>query len=530
MPKVRKLKGNYKDLLEKIFPDNQAAVQGFISDSKDIANELLKDLSRQHFMPTNGRTYEEHVATWLSPSTSKAYTQGNMTASFFSLALQTFIMESSKFVEQKTRRGIQPRTEDNRITLYFKERNDLSFAYFNDHGIPCGVSIAYSKLDPRLWTATIIRNTTSAPEEREILMISGEDILNAGQEGLVSVNNAKNAFMVFLNSKSLATKFGRDILSSNGKINIAKLDQLDKQYCDNAIIDENNVIKQLDAQYTQIQQWHLSEQKFLQLKHLLTEKYESNRSKVNSWYAAWSAAQRENLKNPALELAAKQSWLSRNKNSVFLGVAATITAIGFGLVLSGILAPFGLALMGATATISGAISTGIMLITLLASAIKISMNERRLVQYKARLHVGLNAIEQTMEQIHQRKLLETRLPIHLENTPEQITRAVLHANFSQEEFQMLVDTLKPVNTLDTNEDLVAPIIEEDSDLTRLFDQQERHLNEASTPIASSLLREVDKTIQGLMHTQELLTATARNTENITDSAEQYHDVSESATV
>ncbi|WP_428412898.1 hypothetical protein, partial [Legionella sp.] len=71
-----------------------------------------------------------------------------------------------------------------------------------------------------------------------------------------------------------------------------------------------------------------------------------------------------------------------------------VTLIGFALVLSGVLAPFGIALIGTTELILGAVGACLAFAATLTSAIKIGRNERRLSAYQSMLvHQDLIAEE-----------------------------------------------------------------------------------------------------------------------------------------
>lgn len=201
MPKVRKLVGNYIDMLEAIYPIMKtlyATEEVFINEyttlSSDFTSQVLKDLNRDQFCPTNDRTFEEYVSQWMDPSTSLAYNQGNATGAFFSLALQMYILQDPRF-EQNQAAGLLDRKE-NRLAYFHKDnKQNISLAYYDDDGITCGISLDYSTIDPNLWSIALIRNTSAAPEDREMLLISSEELLDMGETGL---SNAKDALEYLL--------------------------------------------------------------------------------------------------------------------------------------------------------------------------------------------------------------------------------------------------------------------------------------------------------------------------------------------
>lgn len=237
MPKVRKLVGNYEvmagkmlklsyfhPLMQKQLRDDVLQQLTYVNDS----HQILIDLNRNRFLPTNNKTVDDFITTWANPA-DHSYFQGNMSgANFTTLIMNAFIQQSPKFLNEK--RG---RTEENRLEEYFLKRGHVFFGYYDDQGVPCGVSINYSQLDPSLWTASIIRNTTGKAEDREVLILTPDE-LHEIADGFTTGAATSATFFSFLRSAE-AQEFLQGTLLNNGEVNIERLNELRQS---------------LDAQYT----------------------------------------------------------------------------------------------------------------------------------------------------------------------------------------------------------------------------------------------------------------------------------------
>ena len=526
MPKVRKLTGNYIDMLKVLYPvmssfytSEEAFVTNYITASSAISETLLKDLGRDKFLSTNDRTYEEFVAAWMTPSTSAAYNQGNLTSSFFSLMLSLYVEVDPRFETQPTAKGAPNRIEERIEYSHKNNKRDISLGYFDDEGIPCGICINYSTRDPNLWTISLIRNTNAEPKDREVLLISSAEILALNEDSLVNANNAEKAILDFLKSKMLSQQI-KDcgLFTKNGTLNIAHANKLHAQHHTGSYLYSRHMVHKLEKQVVRMKQWQLTAQKFSLIKTALVEKREKNIQQLNSWKASW-------LYRPELETAGKQSFLRRNSGNVFATVAALVLLVGFALVLSGILAPLGIALIG-TDFIVGAVSAGFAFTAALGSIVKIRANEQHLAEYQSELI----RLEPTREIIYNQKLTNITTPTAIEELPEheamqaanfqnQLIQAVLHANFSEAEFAELEEQMKPAEP-----PVTEPAHNEDEMLfvgiDKAFDAQIHIVKELNEEDAA-LEREVDKAIQHGEHAKEMVIAAQEDHQaNVVQTVEQ----------
>ncbi len=179
-----------------------------VASKGDNQSVIEKDIPRSPFVDANGKTQASLRETWEDPKVSLTYTQGNMNASVFSeLIFQLFIFESSEFEENNEIGNLQ-----NKI--------NVCFAYY-EGDIPCGFSITASRLDPSMWTASIIKNTTAAPKDRAVTLFLREDMHSHGLAQELSIDDVLKE----INSKSIR-KLLENILNKNGTANIDELDNL----------------------------------------------------------------------------------------------------------------------------------------------------------------------------------------------------------------------------------------------------------------------------------------------------------------
>ncbi|MFJ1268444.1 hypothetical protein ACD661_07760 [Legionella lytica] len=504
MAKVRKLTGNFIDMLKAIYPlsntmypSEEALVKEYTTLSSELSTQLLKDLNRDQFFPTNGRTIEEYVAHWMSPSTSAAYNQGNGTGAIFMLMLQLYILKSPRFTERKAAEGLPERTE---ILAYFASRKNISLCYFDDEGISCGISIDYSTLDPNLWSVSIIRNTTAEPKDRDVLLLSSEELLDQKENGLTDTNNAQKATIDFMNSKALSQQLMSSALfTQNGALNLAHVQKLYDQFHTGSYPYSTAIVTRLMAQEQKIKKWQLSEPDLKIVKTALNEKRKENIDQLDKWYSTW-------FHKPSLDTAGKQPFLRRNSGSIFGAIAALATLVGFALVLSGVLAPLGVALVGSE-LIFGAVGAGLAFATLLATTLNVGRNERNLASYQSEL----TGMKPAREKIYQERLTNITTLKEIEQLPEeealqvdkfqtQLLQAVLHANFSEEEFKELDGKMPKaaqasLPVIDQVNDIDRELVDEQSLLIEaLFEEQIQLVKEIGTK-DEPLDRIVDRTIQ-----------------------------------
>ncbi|KTC97180.1 hypothetical protein [Legionella feeleii] len=368
MPQVRKITGNHPHVVRsvfksKYFPDSRSRSGRMLNVAEEIlktssyienVDNIFKDLPRNPFLPSGGKTGEDYVRDW-SNTFSYDYAQGNLTAGLYHFLLDGF-MTSPDFFKEDT--GRDPKD----FAAYIRSIKKVDFAYYNDNGIPCGISISYSSKDPSLWLATIIRNTTGKPEDRETLFLSAEEFIRNDNEDkqkeLVESDSFAEEFLEFSQSKTVAALFEGTLLA-NGQVNALKLEELAQSLKE---MDLNNISHN---KVFQARKKHFDQQKQLHVQALA------------------------DIKNPALESAAQQSYARRNAGPLFSGFLVFGTLVNLVLIATGFLAPFGLFLEG----IKNYLAFGVAAVIGVVSAAKLAINEQQLSTYQA----SLERVEQDLE-------------------------------------------------------------------------------------------------------------------------------------
>ncbi|KTD00664.1 hypothetical protein Lgee_0928 [Legionella geestiana] len=177
---------------------NYTEVSNFlnIGYQKDRPEDIARDISRMTYVdsPANpAEAYLSRLETWVEGASVEdglRYNQGDLDAGHFSNFLPVWISLQNPGVQQETR-----------------EISKFSFAYIDDNGVPCGMTIQHVQGTPH-WTASIIRNTLAKPEEREVEFLCSPEIaatLPPSSEGVEltlteSTQAARDDFMQRLDS------------------------------------------------------------------------------------------------------------------------------------------------------------------------------------------------------------------------------------------------------------------------------------------------------------------------------------------
>ncbi|MBI2786401.1 MAG: hypothetical protein HYX60_08905 [Legionella longbeachae] len=273
MVQVQFVSGNYKEICQKGIP---GLTPSWLFYTDNSSHEILKDIHRQLFLHTNGKTFDDFIAAWISPHASKSYTQGNITATLFS-KMPHFMYYVEPFKEK-----LDNKYKNNGTDIWTKcgeNKTDISFAFFDDDGVPCGFSLYLTNDDegkPNTWVVSVIRNTTAEPEYREAIIFGPQDILRAPNDPLVSLTDAEKKLSSFINSKELANHL-KDIFLANGEVDISKLSKFEPNKPsekDNVglFIGHTTKTEALITQEPLLQDWKLTTEEFNLVKNKVKEK------------------------------------------------------------------------------------------------------------------------------------------------------------------------------------------------------------------------------------------------------------------
>ncbi|HHF7347897.1 TPA: hypothetical protein ACPSKE_001065 [Legionella feeleii] len=364
MPKVKKVTGTLHDVIKITFKNRYAPppsrrVDGTVRDPiKEMTkttpyritlSQIIKDLNRTHFLPTHGKTVDDFIRDWVNaPCTD--YNQGNLSAACCQLLLSVLMANEEIFCKDG------PESDRaQRYGAYLQSMRRVDFAYYNDEGILCGVSITYSTLDPSLWIASSTHNTPGKDKDRPTFFLSSEEIVDDDKGESVESSAAAPEFLAFLKSATVKNMF-EGVFLADGLVSVEKLEELRELA---------NKVAPINA----------GKPKTFQTRKALLDKLEKEREDVIAL-------------NPALEQASQQSFVRRNAGSLFLGFFAFMTIVSLMLVATGVFAPLGLILesvkdylvLGGAAAMAG-----------VASARNLASNEHQLSIYQE------NISEETFE-------------------------------------------------------------------------------------------------------------------------------------
>lgn len=232
MPKFKKLMGNYSNIIAAF------KLEYSYSDPK---NTIQQDLVRTPFVDFNGKTIQSLRQTWEDQNVSDIYTQGNMTAA--SLAITPWLGH----VFSDDNLDAKPQRTQKEPPSAFVNRKDLSFAYYDDQGIPCGFSLNYSKAAPSLWIAAIIHNTPVDPQKRSVTVFCSNEIKTEHPNAQMLTEDTVLSDILQTLGSSKIQQLLSQIIHPNGTVNIDALEQLEERIGNEQNID-NRDVKQVQLQ------------------------------------------------------------------------------------------------------------------------------------------------------------------------------------------------------------------------------------------------------------------------------------------
>jgi hypothetical protein len=342
---------------------------------------ILKDLPRNGFVQSNDRTFEDLIKTWTSVSISKFYSQGYIDGSFFALVLSMYwtrLMTSDSASAEVLEKAQQAMASDRRL--------DLSFAYYDDGGIPCAVSISYSLTEPPLWTTSVIRNTTGTPEKRQVLLIGSSSVLNPDSPD-ITPEAAMDEFFRMLNSVEISSKLKP--VFKDGEIIVGELKK--RSLGGEMQLAHKKTPEQIAMIDGKKESYHATKFKFDKKTQLSVNSGDYNK-----------ALSKIKVDNPALENATTQSFFRRNRASLALAIGGALFAlaglVGIALILTGVLAPVGIALALSLAAVATSEVVG--LSVFLSANSNINQNENvlgRYVQEKKQLQIQRDVKEREID-------------------------------------------------------------------------------------------------------------------------------------
>lgn len=134
--------------------------QNHMIDESNGSELITKDLVRTQFLGSilDAKT---HVQQWLVEGNDQFYAQGNINAG----NLFMFIDPTAPL-----------KKNDEEIQEAIQKTQRIQFAFVNDKGQLCGLSLHYRVDDPTQWIVGLIKDTQKAPKERDIYLLANFDL------------------------------------------------------------------------------------------------------------------------------------------------------------------------------------------------------------------------------------------------------------------------------------------------------------------------------------------------------------------
>lgn len=172
------------------------------------ASIIERDLHRTHFLGSVKQA-QHHVAVWKNEDNKEFYIQGNMTAGcLFDLPTIDLFKKENEADES-----------------YYLNKKNLHFAYVNEQQELCGCMLFYRKDNPSQWLIALSRNNASAPDKRQISLLTSEDIspyiVNPNDLIRVEeVDRVQNKLFDEVGSRSVIQLLEGALAADSGEINL----------------------------------------------------------------------------------------------------------------------------------------------------------------------------------------------------------------------------------------------------------------------------------------------------------------------
>jgi hypothetical protein len=195
--------------------------------AEERAQAIADDLYRSAFIDSDNKTVTDYKKNLEATRNSTPFSQGLIDGSFYQPILDNYLF---------SRITTYP-------TDYIRENHPtLGFAYFDDAGIPCAVSIHYLATNPEYWTVSIIRNTTAEPQDREVFVMCTPDLISGNDNSAQKTpKQAQKAFSTFLNSKKINTLL-KNVIQADGEANTKLLGILQTMIAPNMTLLNQNAL------------------------------------------------------------------------------------------------------------------------------------------------------------------------------------------------------------------------------------------------------------------------------------------------
>ncbi|STX51067.1 Dot/Icm secretion system substrate [Legionella busanensis] len=286
----RIFKGNFKEAINYL-----GLFKGILDEEKNLIKAVEKDHQRTSFFSLN-YTFDNFKSSWnitpisrRNPSISNIFAQGNIDSAILVSLLFSFqawyrgiwppdfsrelkevgideVLQQKviKFLKKQNIRILDkitspiqspncPLTTDEQRRFqeaylqYFyslKNKQRLRLGYMDAEGKPCGFAIEFNHANPNWWVASIIKNTTAPPDEREVIIFSNPTEFISGEGfSTAPINSVVELLPEALNSTGLANLLA-PLFKADNTINANYLIELNMRLISERNIDDRDKKRQ----------------------------------------------------------------------------------------------------------------------------------------------------------------------------------------------------------------------------------------------------------------------------------------------
>jgi hypothetical protein len=333
---VRVTQGSYLEAFGKVEYPSECALffQNLAQEDSYIESltTILKDLRREPVELTAEMTEEDHVSKWVSSANalSNTYSQGNLSASFVKILVDSFCF-SSRYLKENTERTAENQARfcsvnDSNEYAHFSTAYYLDSKDEENTKIACGVAIFASKRDPSVWVMAAFKNSTAHPEKIEVMLVTAPEIMNNSEEGLVAQEEAQAKFLEFVGDQTIRTLLSEaveqgkeettDLFLPNGGVNTKKVEALHQR--SNWLSDEQKERLQIkQEQLTMIKKCYMEYRdrqeplKFESQKKAFDEKEKTTRQQIEENYKKQMDPIKKEIENHTTQMDNKRTKCSK---------------------------------------------------------------------------------------------------------------------------------------------------------------------------------------------------------------------------
>lgn len=229
---IFKLSANYDYVATQFMPDSSWYV-ATVTGRKKTIDQIKLDLPRTVYF-SRKHSLGEFFSRFTRKGTSTFYTQGDCDARIItSIQMQLQTVNAPNIHKRDV------------FEKFYQANKDLSFAFIDNNGHNCALSIAYQTGFPEFFIITYIRHTRKDPKYREVLVFQGSDddyypnleklCGPAYQKGeLVEQESLKQQLLAIPSLPTEVRFLIKDVIDNKGQLKTDELNAMGKEMKENS--------------------------------------------------------------------------------------------------------------------------------------------------------------------------------------------------------------------------------------------------------------------------------------------------------